>query len=333
MATRAPSGEETETRLTTSKPSRRLVTQQGQNLSVLRKAAVSSIYYAVAGSGASLDAIKDLDALLATKHELHLPRRPVALVEAWWNWLSFAGRYEAKLGELPVIMFSQWAFPTVHLVASKFPFAVSSMLNQGCRVQCNHVIPADANITVRASVVSLEDKGKKLRCEVLMQSGTEEHPDAVEATVISVVPKPKSKWTDTDGAKSKKRDPAEVEEGAVLLATIKLPARTGVDFGMISGDFNPIHTSSIYARIAGFKTRFIQGFGSQALIMSILVNELCDGDQARLKVCDLRFIAPVYFPADVAVYVEESASDEERKVWLASPTSGKVFVLGTFVSE
>ena len=314
--------------LKTSRPSRFLINKQGQNLTVLRKVAGSALYYSVAGNSASLDNIKNLDELLAAEYELKLSRRSQTLVNAWWRWLSFSGEFEEKPGELPTIMFSQWTFRTLLEVAKNFPFPVSSMLNQASRVQCNHVIPADAPLIVKAQMTKLEDQARKLRCEMRMTSGTEEYPNAIEATIVTVVPKPKSKWTEGGGAK-KKRDPAEVDANARLLRTVKLEGRTGVDFGMISGDFNPIHTSSIYAKLAGFKTNFIQGFGAQAVIMSVLVNTLCGGDQEKLKVCETRFISPVYFPTKACVYVEESDA-EERQLWLASQDTGKVYIIGSF---
>lgn len=317
---------DTQDALQTTRVPRALVAEQWGNLQVLGSIAMKSIVKTVTFSNkmATVDDLDDMESILSKKHKIVLNPRSAKLVREWWKWLSFDGKFPSNTNELPNSMPSQWAFITLKNAINDLPFPLSAVLNQGVKITCNQTIPAGAPVVCSSSILSIEDKPRKTRMTVQTTCGTHEFPEAVVSELIVVIAKPKSKWTEKESIKQ-----SIVHEDATLLGKIKLNKDAGMDFSSLSGDYNPIHISYMYARLAGFKTRCMQGYGIQALLMSVLVNTLCNGDQAKLKGVETRFISPLYIPCTFSVYVEQS-TEEERQLWVCSPDKQKLYVIGTF---
>lgn len=103
--------------------------------------------------------------------------------------------------------------------------------------------------------------------------------------------------------------------------------RVGVDVGgayaAVSGDRNPIHTSTIAARLFGFPQRIAHGMWSKARCLSALEGRLPD----RFTV-DAAFRLPILLPATVAYSAERDARGEWRLA-LHDAKSGRPHLTGT----
>jgi acyl dehydratase len=132
------------------------------------------------------------------------------------------------------------------------------------------------------------------------------------------------------GGKKTKRPPPTVPEDAVELGRHVLEPRAGLDFALLTGDFNPIHWVKPYAKLAGFKSTILHGFASLALSWEDLVQHRLNGDVNALAALDVRFVRPLHLRADVGVYVSpEPNEDGHLSVALGRAPGETAYMLGT----
>jgi acyl dehydratase len=86
-----------------------------------------------------------------------------------------------------------------------------------------------------------------------------------------------------------------------LLSQWTLRRQDGRVFALLTGDFNPVHWSSPYARAMGFKTTILHGFASMARVYAALEAAL---GPRKLEVLDLRFTRPVTLPGRIAIFLD-----------------------------
>ena len=101
--------------------------------------------------------------------------------------------------------------------------------------------------------------------------------------------------------------------------------RAGLDFALLTGDFNPIHWISPYAKMAGFKNTILHGFASMALSWEAIVRERLDGDVTRMKAMDVRFVRPQILPGEVSICIGDDGS-----VGLGAGPGERATMLGTY---
>ncbi|NKX49180.1 hypothetical protein HER39_01000 [Arthrobacter deserti] len=90
----------------------------------------------------------------------------------------------------------------------------------------------------------------------------------------------------------------------------RLGAEAGREYAMVSGDFNPIHLSAVSARLLGMKRSIAHGMYLASRVMADI--EAVAGDRHEW---DIRFAAPVYLPAAVALRIEDVLQEGR---WAAS---------------
>lgn len=86
-----------------------------------------------------------------------------------------------------------------------------------------------------------------------------------------------------------------------LSQEIVIPANAGRQYAKIAGDRNPIHTSTLLAKLFGFKRPIAHGW----YLVSKIVN-LCEQHQnTTYKTINVEFKSPVFLPGAIVLQVEE----------------------------
>jgi len=86
-------------------------------------------------------------------------------------------------------------------------------------------------------------------------------------------------------------------------------------FSGISGDFNPIHLNTEYAKDTMFKERIVQGVLIVGLISSVIANKL-PGPGSILLSQEIKYVAPVKINDTITAIVEITEILDEGKVML-----------------
>lgn len=211
------------------------------------------------------------------------------------------GSPSAYRGVVPAHLFSQWGFPLLSKTLGAVPYDIKRVLNGGCRIEINRPLAANRPLQLRSVLERIDDDGRRALLVQRLETTTDGswEPPAVTARVFAVIPLPKDKDEPKRAKKDKARVPADAEE----IGRLRLKKNAGLDFAVLTGDFNPVHWIGPYARMAGFKRPILHGFSTLARAIETLNKAVWCGDPSRLKSIDVKFVRPLVLPARAGVYV------------------------------
>jgi len=231
------------------------------------------------------------------------------------------GDPRAYRGFVPPHFFPHWAMPVAAEALAALPYPIMRVLNAGCRMQVNALLPRNEPLHVRAQLASVDDDGKRALITTRVVTGTDSIPDALQVEIYAFVPLAKP-----EKSNGKKRDKPRVPQGSREIAFGKLSSDAGLSFAKLTGDFNPIHWVPAYARASGFRNVILHGFGTFARCCENLNRGLLGGDVRRLHVLDAKFTRPLVLPHAVGVYVRG------REVYVGDGVEGPAYMSGQFVT-
>lgn len=228
-----------------------------------------------------------------------------ALLNEYVNWCgALQATYETTV---PAHLFPQWCFSSMADALSGLPFALTAVLNQGCKLTIKAPIPRGEKLDVTAQLTQVVRTDKKIKITTTIQTGPASCPDAVTAEVYAVIPLKGSKQTPPTSVSPPPRKPSsrpKFPHSATVIAVHNLTDSSGVHYAALSGDFNPIHVSSVMARAAGFNNVILHGFGQLALVIEDLIRSECGGKPDLLSEVDVRFVGSVVLPMEIQVGVD-----------------------------
>jgi hypothetical protein len=229
---------------------------------------------------------------------------------------SLGGDPTTWRGVVPPHLFPHWSFPLVAQTFRALPYPLWRVLNVGCRMELDAPIPAGESLEVSARLETIDAEERRVVCRTRVTTGTRSAPRALVADLFSYIPLAAG----GSGGKSLERAPAEARE----LARWRLDSTAGLEFALLTGDFNPIHWVWPYARLAGFRGVILHGFGTFGRTVESLVRAQFAGDAARLRSVELRYRRPLVLPADVGLY-----ADGER-IFVADGREAPSYAAGSF---
>jgi acyl dehydratase len=253
-----------------------------------------------------------------------LPARSRALVADYIRWTG--GDRRGWKGRIPPHMFPQWGFDLLAQTLGDIPYPIDRVLNQGCSYRVVAPLPSGVPLHIKARRETLEVDERRARMTQRLVTGTADVPEAVIAEVYTVVRLGKG-----GGKKGPRREPPRVPTGAQEVGRLRLSARAGLDFALLTGDFNPIHWIPLAARAAGFKRPILHGFGTLACAVEALTRNRLAGRTDRIDSVDVRFLKPLVLPAKVGVYVEPG-QDGTHNLAVGVAPGGPAFMLGSYTT-
>lgn len=251
--------------------------------------------------------------------EQELAPRPDALIAAYLRHLGADPAWYR--GTVPAHLFPQWGFPLAAQGMVGLPYPLTRVVNAGCRLVVNAPLPSGRPLRVRARLAGIDDDGRRAILTTEIVTGTAEAPDALVAELRALVPLANRRGE--AGAKERARPtvPADARE----IAYLRLRADAGLDFALLTGDFNPIHWVPAYARAAGFRACILHGFSTMARAAVALDRAVYAG-RPRLRELDVRFTRPLVLPGAVGVYVRDGG------LFVGDAPGGGAYLEGKFTS-
>jgi len=232
----------------------------------------------------------------ASLRELYVERPPLppALVADYIRHVG--GDPAAWAGDLPTHLFPQWVFPLQLRLLEGLGVPLARALNAGARLESERPLPADETLLVRAWLDTVDDRDGRVTLRVASSTGTASAPNALRAEMTLLMRRSHKK---SGAARVEAQVPADAQE----LGRLHIPARAGMDFARLTGDLNPVHWLSPYARALGFRHVINHGFSSMARTMEVLIRERHASDPRALGAFQCRFTRPLLLPADVGVFM------------------------------
>lgn len=243
--------------------------------------------------------------------------RTDALVD---SYIDVTGGKRSNYGSVvPAHMFPQWAFPLSGRTLEVVPYPLQKVMNGGCRLEINGVIPRGERLRTQAQLVDIDDNGRRAVLKQRIVTGPESDPAALVAYFFPIVP---LKGGKKDGGEKAK---LEVPAGAREIGRFEAKNDAGLEYACVSGDFNPIHWIPGYAKASGFKNTILHGFATMSRAIEILTATELGGDPTRLRVWDCQFTKPLVLPNSAGVYVTA-----DKQIFVADRPDGSVFLKGTY---
>ena len=255
-----------------------------------------------------------------------LPATPQSILDEYavWTTGSKPGGGQRGAALVPPHLFPQWTFPPMIEALAALPFPMTAILNQGCKLEVHGPLPAGHAMQCTAQLVEVVREPSKIKITTKITTGTHIAGPACTAFVYAVIPQkaaaPRSTSSMDGLGGPARREPATVPTSAETVSEHVLSSSSGRHYAFLSGDFNPIHSLAMYARMAGFPSSILHGFAQMALMQEVLVRSRCEGTAGRLLVLDVRFVAPLVLPNKMAVHVDDPGAPAT-----ATPRSGSVY--------
>ncbi len=221
------------------------------------------------------------------------------LVKDFVRWSG--GEPSAWRHQVPPTLFPHWAFPVFSQCLKGIDYPIAKALNGGCRLEIKGPIPLDSPLYLAARLERIDDDGRRAVLHQRCVTSTEAGDEVLVSHLQAIIPLGGGK----DGPKRKKKKPVVVPAEARPVGDWRIPGDAGLEFACLTGDFNPIHWLAPYARMAGFGSVILHGFGTLAGATERLRRTLWAGATDLPATLDVRFTRPLRLPAKVKVFVDE----------------------------
>ncbi len=232
------------------------------------------------------------------------------------HFLFWSGADSTEPEFVPPHLFPQWTLPVASRLAEQTRYPLSRGLNQGCDLQINGPLPIDQELQVRGEMVSVKEQNGKARIHTRVTTSTRLHADALVADSIIVVPL---------GRRIKKQESSEDAPAPTFetVGTWHCAPQDGLDFAILTGDFNPIHWLTPVARISPFKGRILHGFGSFVRSFEVLARD------AEISGFSARFTRPVPIPSG-KLQVQRETGGGKTRAWKLTGEGGVLHAAGSY---
>ena len=221
-------------------------------------------------------------------------------------------------GVVPPHLFPQWGLPLLAQTMRSLPYPMNRMLNGGCEMEIRGRLPMNEPLRITANLEKVDDNGHRAIIRQRLVTGTASSPEALVCYVNAIVVLKRSK----DGAKKER---PHVPDDARKVGQLDLTKRSGLDFALLTGGFNPIHWISFWARMSGFTNTILHGFATMSLTLEMLNRELWGGHPDRLQSIEVRFTRPLVLPARPSVYIDENGG-----VFLGDMPGQAAYLIGQY---
>ncbi len=234
------------------------------------------------------------------------------------HFLQWSGADDTHPDHIPPHLFPQWALAVTSSLAEQTRYPMSGGLNQGCDLTINGKLPLNGKLRVHGEMVSVEEVKGKARIQTRVSTGTATQSDILVADLIIVVPLPGRK--NKKGSEEKKPEPSFERVGSW-----RCSASDGLDFAILTGDFNPIHWLTPVAKLSPFRGKVLHGFGSFVRSFEVLSRE------AEISDISVRFTRPVPLPSD-KLQVERETGGGKTRAWRLVGPDGTLHAAGSYTT-
>ena len=238
------------------------------------------------------------------------------------DYLDYIGAdVEAYRGLVPPHLFAQWAMPYLSRTLRDLAYPMLRILNAGCRLELSAPLSAERALRVTAQLEEVEDNGQRAFIHMRAVTGTDEVPEAIVARVSAIVPLHRRDGSEGEG---KTKPEFLVPGDASPAARWELGPRDGLNFSLLTGDFNPVHWSRLYAKAFGFRSNILHGYNAMGRTMEFLNREVFGGDIHSLRVFEARFTRPLPLPATVTLFLKG------QQVYVGDAVGERAYLVGSF---
>lgn len=249
-----------------------------------------------------------------------LPAPDKELVGLYQRWCTYAVETEngnAPLdtdSDLPPHLFSQFALAICAKQLKQLRYKLLSVINQGVGLEVHHPIPKDEALHIICKVVEIKEENNRARIHQQLQIGTQSQPHCYTASFHTLFILGKSLKKDSSKKQSKDEEHVEFEK----VGHWTVAPNDGLNFALLTGDFNPIHWVGLVAKFSPFGQKVLHGFG----MFTRTIETIQASAGKPIKSIHVRFINPAFLnnqqvsvllsPAHEKALADEKALVDEK---------------------
>ncbi len=163
------------------------------------------------------------------------------------------------------------------------------ILHAGQSLTVHRPLPASGRATIRSRVAHVWDKGRAAVIE-MERSATDSTGAPLWTTTMQIWARGEGGFGGSPGPETAWAAPERAPDAVLDSPTT---AQTALLY-RLNGDLNPLHADPEFAAMAGFERPILHGLASYGLVAKALVDELLDGDAARLAGLSVRFSGSIF---------------------------------------
>lgn len=204
------------------------------------------------------------------------------LIQSYADWAGApAGKYDQHI---PPHMFAQFALPICAPQIETLKYNIGGIINQGCGMTVYGQISVGEALNVRSEIVEVEEDNGRARVHIRLAVSGQDGKTAVDVDFYTafIIGKGQKK-------PRAEKEPVEFES----LGSWDAHKHAGLEFGILTGDLNPIHWVTPVAKLSPFKGKVLHGFGM--FVRSFETIETHNGK--AIEAIDVRFVSPVRLPS------------------------------------
>lgn len=233
------------------------------------------------------------------------------LVDQYCDWLGVE-----RNAEIPPHFFCQWAIPYAVELGKKLPYALHKVLNQGVLIRQYNPLMRGSHIVMNVRIKSIEEQENKDKVVFAFDMHGLKGEKLLYCEITSVVVKKSAN-------KVASKNTFELPDKKHLQGSWQANSQDGLNFALLTGDFNPIHLNSMLAKAMGLSGKILHGFASFAKTYELLKAHKVDFSQIQMS-----FLRPVKLPSILDVYCVQSQADDSDEIQVVDAASQKLCLIG-----
>ena len=255
---------------------------------------------------------------------VHLDQKVGAISESLVSsYVKWSGAAESRYAtELPPHFCSHWAMPMLANLGSLAPYNLLALLNQGVRMEIHKPLQRGKPIKLSGSLMDVTKEPDRVRIHTQVRAHTDKGELAMVIDSYSTVPQGKPKKKSGDAK-------AKPQEEFTTVGTWGAEENDGLNFAMLTGDFNPIHTIPAVGKRTRFKSLILHGFGQLARTWECVLNA-----GHTIGDLDVRWIKPLVMPShNLQVQVGSQPDAQGWRALRLLAQDGSVHMVGRFHAQ
>ncbi len=188
-------------------------------------------------------------------------------------------------------------------------FDPKALVHAGQTITLHQPIPPRGSIRTRGTLVAVDDKGSGALLTTTAESVDAATGAPLFTTSSSLFIRGAGGFGDRPrgGGGSSRAEPSAPREPDLVLTEATTPGQALLY--RLCGDRNPLHSDPSFATAAGFDRPILHGLCTYGITGRALLAALCDGDDARFRSFEGRFVRPVLPGQTLEIAVRFTESD------------------------
>ncbi|RZA04087.1 MAG: hypothetical protein EOO68_08865 [Moraxellaceae bacterium] len=228
---------------------------------------------------------------------------------------QWAGMQHTKTTLSPPLLVSQTLLSAVATLTSHCPYPLLNVLNQGLKLTIFDSMQPNQPCSIQGELMEASDDGyrAKIHSHVVLSNDHGKKIMSLDAYAAVML-------------KSRPQNTLKKPAQAIDWQTIDLwqmPENAGMEFFLLTGDFNPIHTVPWLARRTRFAGCIMHGYGAFSKIYAAIENQ-----GVLISEIETRFIKPVPLPTPL-LHVQ-TATDPLGQLFRLVDDQGQAYQSGRY---